>query len=287
MNIDSKPQHLMNPIVFRLIRNFIYKHSGLWFDDNKLHFVQNRLSKRLKALELHSFHRYYYYLLYDRNSQRELNEIIDSLTTNETYFFREKNQLQAFSEEILPRLREEKKADPQPGVNIWSAGCSTGEEPYTIAMLIMESRLFPGWDINITATDISSRVLSVGRRGIYSRSSFRAANAYFINKYFSHQDYGFRINDDVKRLVNFARINLLDRKRMDLIRDIDVLFCRNVVIYFDLAAKRKVMDAFYDCLKPGGFLLLGHAESLVNVSTKFDLTHLQHDLVYQKPDVQL
>lgn len=275
-------EYRMNPIQFRLLRDFVYKQCGLWFEDSQISFFRNRLIDRLKALDISSFNKYYYYLLYDKNREDEFLNITDLLTTNETYFFREKSQLKAFSEEILPIIREEKRGVISPEIKIWSAGCSTGEEAYTIAMLILETNLFLGWDIDILATDISPRVLSIGRKGIYSKSSFRTCEQYFMDNYFTKDEYGYRVKDSIKKYVDFARLNLLDKNRLNLIRNMDVIFCRNVIIYFDLEAKKKVIESLYECLKPNGFLLLGHSESLANISTKFELRHFQYDMVYQK-----
>lgn len=279
-NNDS--EYRMNKIQFRLLRDFVYKQCGLYFEDHQINLFKSRLVERLKALDISSFNKYYYYLLYDKNRDEEFLNITDLLTTNETYFFREKSQLRAFSEEILPMIRESKRGVISPEIKIWSAGCSTGEEAYTIAMLILETNLFLGWDIDILATDISPRVLSVGRKGIYSKSSFRSCDSYFIEKYFTKEDYGHKVKDSIKKYVDFARLNLFDKNRLNLIRNMDVIFCRNVIIYFDREAKIKVINSLYDCLKPDGFLLLGHSESLANISTKFELKHLKYDMVYKK-----
>lgn len=275
-------EYRMTQIQFRLLRDFVYKQCGLWFEDTQINLFKNRLMERLKALDITSFNKYYYYLLYDKNRDEEFSNIIDLLTTNETYFFREKSQLKAFSDEILPEIRETKRGIISPELKVWSAGCSTGEEAYTIAMLIMETSLFLGWDIDILATDISPRVLSVGRKGIYSRSSFRSSDPYFVDKYFTKEDYGHKIKDSIKKYVDFARLNLIDQNRLNLIRNMDVIFCRNVIIYFDMEIKKKVIESLYNCLRPDGYLLLGHSESLASISTKFELRHLQYDMVYQK-----
>jgi len=150
-------------------------------------------------------------------------------------------------------------------------------------MLILESGLLNEMHIEIFASDISQRVLQIARKGIYSKPSFRATEEIYIKKYFEQVDGKFRIKDDVKRLVNFGHLNLLDSSRIKLLKPMDVIFCRNVIIYFDNESKKKVIDNFYDSLNEGGYLLLGHAESLMNVSARFQLCHLKNDLVYQKP----
>jgi chemotaxis protein methyltransferase CheR len=206
---------------------------------------------------------------------------MDVLTVNETYFFREQNQLMAFGEEILEELKAVNRNKRT--LRIWSAGCSTGEEPYTIAMIINEKAAFSGWDIEIHGSDINQRVLQTARRGVYRKNSFRTTEPYFLNKYFVEEDGAYRISDAVKKYVNFSYLNLLDPFKAKFLGRMDVIFCRNVLIYFDNASRRRVIDNFYDRLMDGGYLLLGHAESLINTSTAFTLKHLKHDMVYQKP----
>ncbi|RMG03053.1 MAG: protein-glutamate O-methyltransferase CheR [Nitrospirae bacterium] len=267
---------------FRLIRELIRDFSGIYFDDNSKSLLERRLNGRLKSHNIRNFRDYYRYLLYDRRREDELLEIMDILTVNETYFFREKNQLTAFSEEILPEIKKRKAKGKQ--IRILSAGCSSGEEPYTIAMLIRESGLFRGWDIEIVGSDINRRVLKMARHGVYRRKSFRCTEDYYIKKYFEPQeDQSFRIKDDLKELVHFGHLNLLDSMKVRFLGMMDVIFCRNVLIYFDMPSKKRVAESFYRILNPEGFLLLGHAESLINISSDFTLKHLKHDLVYVKP----
>ncbi|MCL5422872.1 MAG: protein-glutamate O-methyltransferase CheR [Nitrospirae bacterium] len=266
---------------FRLIRDLIRDHCGIFFDDGSRFLLERRLSKRLRLHHLKDFRDYYRLLLYDKKKEEELTAVIDILTVNETFFFREQNQLKAFSDEILPEIRETKKEKKR--LRIWSAGCSTGEEPYTIAMLILEYGRLQGWDIDILGSDINQRVLTAARRGVYRKNSFRTAEQYFRQKYFIEEDGSFVISEDVKRLVSFSCLNLLDPFKVKFMGQMDVIFCRNVLIYFDHAARKKVADNFFDNLVEGGYLLLGHAESLMNISTSFALKHLKSDMVYQKP----
>ncbi len=266
---------------FRLIRDLIRDYCGIFFDDGSLFLLERRLSRRLRLHHLKDFRDYYRLLLYDRKREEELTAIIEILTVNETFFFREQNQLKAFSEEILPEIGEKKKEKKR--LRIWSAGCSTGEEPYTIAMLILEYGRLQGWDVEILGSDINQRVLATARRGVYRKNSFRTAEQYFRQKYFTEEDGSFTISEDVKRLVSFSCLNLLDPFKVRFMGQMDVIFCRNVLIYFDHAARKKVVDNFHDNLVEGGYLLLGHAESLMNISTSFALRHLKNDMVYQKP----
>jgi chemotaxis protein methyltransferase CheR len=268
---------------FLVLRDLIYSHSGLYFGEDNRFLLERRLSSRLNHYQLATFHDYYYYLKYDRNREQELSDIMDLLTTNETYFFREAFQLKAFTDEIIPELVSAKAALGDRTIRIWSAGCSTGEEPYTIAMLLLDRPELTGWKIEIVGTDISQRVLHNARKGIYGISAFRVTDERYKNRYFHEQEGGFRVADSVRELVTFSRLNLYDENRFQFLGKMDVVFCRNVIIYFDQPAKKKVIGHFYNTLQPGGFLLLGHSESLMNITTAFKLRHFRNDMVYEKP----
>ncbi len=268
---------------FRLLRDFIHDYCGIFFDDGSKFLLERRLSRRLVQHRLKNFEEYYHFLRYDRKREEELTVLIDNLTTNETYFFRESPQLKAFSEEILPELREtlaERKT-----LRIWSAGCSTGEEPYTIAMLLLESGdWWRDWQVDILGSDINQRVLHTARKGVYKKNAHRATSEEMLKKYFIEEEKGdYRIIDKVKEHVSFSSLNLLDPHKTSLINNMDVIFCRNVIIYFDKEAKKKVVETFHQKLREGGYLLLGHSESLINISNAFALRTLKNDMVYQKP----
>ena len=267
--------------VFRLIRDFVRDYCGIYFDDDSRYLLEKRLSRRVRTLHFSNFREYYRYLLYHKNREEELTSIIDIITVNETYFFREQNQLKTFSEEILPELKDINKDKKR--LRVWSAGCSTGEEPYTIGILVLEKGYFQNWNIEIFGSDINQRVLQAARSGIYRKNSFRATEPYFLRKYFREEDNISRISDNVKKYVNFSHLNLLDPFKVKLVGTVDVIFCRNVLIYFDYPSRKKVIDMFYERLADGGYLLLGHAESLINISTAFSLRHFKYDMVYQKP----
>ena len=267
--------------VFRLIRDFIRDYCGIFFDDDSRYLLEKRLSRRVRTLHFNTFREYYRYLLYHKNRDEELSSIIDILTVNETYFFREQNQLKAFSEEILLELKDLNKDKKR--LRIWSAGCSTGEEPYTIAMLILEKGGLHNWNVEIFGSDINQRVLQVARGGLYRKNSFRTTEPYLHHKYFREEKNLSQISDNVKQFVNFSHLNLLDPFKVKLVGTMDVIFCRNVLIYFDHPSRKKVIEMFYERLVEGGYLLLGHAESLINISTAFTLKHLKYDMVYQKP----
>jgi chemotaxis protein methyltransferase CheR len=278
---ETEPAIPLSEDVFRLIRDIVRDYCGLYFDDSSRYLVEKRLSRRVKSHHLNDFRDYYRFIRYDKNTEEELSAIMDILTVNETYFFREQNQLKAFSQEILEELKVINK--DRKSLRIWSAGCSTGEEPYTITMLIKEKGNFSDWDIEINGSDINQRVLQAARKGVYRKNSFRATEPYYLQKYFREEQDAFRINDSIKKHVNFSYLNLLDSYKTRFLGKMDVIFCRNVLIYFDNASRKRVIENFYDRLADGGYLLLGHAESLINISTAFHLKHLKHDMVYQKP----
>ena len=275
-----EPELQLTDEEFRLIRDLIYNHCGLFFDSDSKYLLDRRLLARLAHHNLAGFREYYQFLKYDRRKDEEIADIMDILTTNETYFFRESFQLKAFTEEILPELKALKHRERT--LRIWSAGCSTGEEPYTIAMLILELESFKGWRVEIVGSDISQRVVQHARKGIYGKSSFRCTEERYQHRFFTPAEGGYRICDEVRELVTISHMNLFDANRLALLGKMDVIFCRNVIIYFDMDSKKRVIQSFYDMLRGGGYLLLGHSESLMNVSTAFALRHLKNDMVYQK-----
>ncbi len=277
-------EHLMSDEEFLLLRDCIYDHCGIYFDSDSKYILEKRLSRRLTDLEISSFYNYYHYLKYNRKKDQELIDIMDVLTTNETYFFRESFQLKAFTDEVIPELIKIKSSRGNRSLRIWSAGCSTGEEPYTIAMLLKGIPELFGWKIEIIGTDISQRVLQHARRGVYGKAAFRTTEDQYLQKFFSPQDEGYKVNESVRNLVTISHLNLFDTNRMTMLGKMDLIFCRNVIIYFDLAAKQRVVESFYNSLYDGGFLLLGHSESLMSVTTLFTLRHFKNDMIYQRPN---
>jgi chemotaxis protein methyltransferase CheR len=280
---NAEPEIPMSDEEFRLIRDLVYSHCGLFFDNDSKYLLEKRLGKRLSLHNLAGYRDYYHLLRYNRVKEQELSDIMDILTTNETYFFRESFQLKAFTDEIMPELIAEKEKKGERSLRIWSAGCSSGEEPYTIAMLLLEMGCCKGWRVEIIGTDISHRVLQQARRAVYGKSSFRATDESYIRRYFREEEGSYRIVDAVRELVTISHLNLFDENRLALLGRMDIIFCRNVIIYFDQAAKNKVVGIFYRMMRENGFLLLGHSESLMNISTAFTLRHLKNDMVYQKP----
>jgi chemotaxis protein methyltransferase CheR len=265
----------------RLVQEIIHEYCGLSHGLDSTFFLERRLGPRLDALGLSSYREYYHYLRYDPNGGRELEDLVERITTHETYLFREDYQLEAFREEIMPELA--RRLQRRKRLLVWSAGCSTGEEVYTIAILLRESKLFDDWLVRVVGSDISRQVVAQARRGCYGLSSFRTTNPHFQSKYFREQEGKFHVRDDIRAMCSFGQLNLLSTERFDVLGRCDVIFCRNVLMYLSGDARHRIVEAFYDTLNPGGYLLLGHSESLLNVTTRFDLVHLSRDLVYRKP----
>lgn len=265
---------------YRMFRDFLKATCGLWFGDDSRFLLENRLARRMRAREIESFAAYHYLLRKGAGADDELSAVIDELTTNETYFFRERSQLRALIEEIVPARLAQRGAGP---VNVWSAGCSSGEEPYSIVMLALEAGLRPGVDLRVHASDISRRCLAKAREGEYRESSFRETPPELRGRYFKERDGLWALSPDVRRHVFFTHMNLLESARFALLGPLDVVLCRNVIIYFDRETKKRVIESFADRLVPGGHLLLGHSESLIHVTSAFELAHLRSDLVYRKP----
>jgi chemotaxis protein methyltransferase CheR len=295
----------LKPEEFRMLRDLFATRTGVKLSAEARFALERRLRERLIVLNLDTFADYHHYLRFSAHAADEWDEAVDLLTTNETYFFREERQLRGFQQELLPLLQAQARA--QRRLTLWSAGCSTGEEAYTIAILVHQSGLFfprrkltpsppfstfpegprteehPLWDIRIYGSDISRRCVAVARRGVYTDSSFRATPEAVRRSCFSPDSGGWRVSESIRQLCRFGKMNLLDEERSRAMGKADAIFCRNVLIYFDARARKTAIEVLYDRLNPGGVLLLGHSESLLNVSTAFELLHLKDDLVYRKP----
>jgi chemotaxis protein methyltransferase CheR len=265
----------------RLIQEMIHEHCGLSYGLESAFFLERRMAPRLRELGLATYRDYYHYLRYDPAGPAELEALIERLTTHETYLFREQYQLDAFRTEILSELHQRWRSRRR--LTIWSAGCSTGEEAYTLAILILEDARFRDWKVRIVGSDISRKVIARAREGTYGPSSFRTTDPAMQKRYFIDVGGQSRVRDDVRAMCSFGQLNLLSTERFHVLGQCDAIFCRNVLMYLSGAARHAIVEAFYDRLAPGGFLLLGHSESLLNVTTRFDLVHLSSDLVYQRP----
>ena len=270
----------MSDAEFRMLSDLLREHCGLHFDAETRYVFEKRVMRRVRELELTSFAAYHLLLRNGPQASQELARLVDELTINETYFFRERAQLVALVSEIVPELRGARDDRP---VHIWSAGCSSGEEPYSVVILAREAGLVPGVDFRVYASDISQRTLRRAREGLYRETSFRETDPRLREHYFARCELGWRIADEVKKHVDFIHLNLFDASKLALLGTMDVILCRNVIIYFDATGKRRTIDTFHAKLRPGGYLLLGHSESLINLSSSFELQQLRRDLVYRRP----
>jgi len=277
---DGGPR--LKPEDFRLLRDLVNRHSGIYFEDSQLFVFERRLRDRLRVLSMTDFAQYYSHLRWGVGAAQELDETVDALVTNETYFFREEYQLRAFVRDVLPDLKARAEQQGRRRLVLWSAGCSTGEEVYTLAILLLRSGMFEGWDIRVFGNDVSRRVLAVARRAVYPAHSFRATPREY-DEYFVPDPEGRRVHPRVRALCQFGQINLLDRERASVLGRVDAIFCRNVLIYFDNESRKRVIETFFERLQPGGYLMLGHSESLLSLSTAFELAHLSSDMVYRRP----
>ncbi|MHB8483331.1 MAG: CheR family methyltransferase [Nitrospiria bacterium] len=277
---ESDQKIIFSDDTFKLFQDLMRQKAGVILEENSKEFIRSRLNPSVLQKQFSDFKEYYYFLKYDKEKDAELLKVIDLLTIHETYFFRETLQLETFCDEILDEIMARNKTHRT--IRIWSAGCSTGEEAYTLSMLIMEKPQLKDWRCEIFATDISPHVLQYARKGIYTENSFRGTPSKYLEKYFIKDEIGYRIMDPVKERVVFFQINLIDPDKMFFLNEMDVIFCRNVIIYFGLDIKKKVIGTFYEKLKKDGFLLLGHSESLSYITPDFELRHFKKDMVYQK-----
>ena len=271
----------LRPDEYRLVRELFAERFGIQLGPEARASVERRLRERLAVRGHASFLEYYQFLKWNPAGAEELDEAVELLTTHETYLFREDYQLRAFRDELLPMFAEQCRTRRR--LAIWSAGCSTGEEAYTIAILVAESGLFEGWDVRVYGSDVSKRCVAAARRGVYGPSAFRTTPDDVRARWFVQAPDGYHVAETIRASCHFGQVNLLDDERTRLVGRVDAIFGRNVLIYLDQAARRRVIDTFHERLYPGGVLLLGHSESLLNVSTAFELLHLREDLVYKKP----
>jgi len=269
---------------FLQLRDFIYEKSGIYFADSKKSLLENRLTFRLKAYNFTDYEKYYYLLKYDPQAAKELRALYDTITTNETSFFRSPPQIEAFAEKALPDVMARREKAGEKTLRLWSAGCSTGEEAYTLGIVLKEvlKDSFREWDIKIYASDISEKALRSAKLATYSEYALRGVPAEIRQKYFKSENSQFVVTDEIRALVELQFLNFMDSARMQLMKGFDIIFCRNVLIYFDDAARKKIVSHLYDNINPGGYLFIGHSESLHNITRAFKLVHFPGALGYKK-----
>jgi chemotaxis protein methyltransferase CheR len=272
---------------FRLLRDFVHERFGLYFDGTQRSSLKSRLAPRLGLLGLLSFEDYYRYLRFAPERAAEQQRMVSHLTNNETYFFREQPQLDVFSDHVLPALKERRAQAEGRTLRFLSVGCSTGEEALTLAMILFNSgQFFWGWDVRVAGLDVDEAALEKAACGRYHQNSLRAVTPQQLERHFVKKDDGVRVKDGVRKLVSFRPGNLLDPASYEGFTPVDVLFCRNVLIYFSDEAIQKAVRLFHEILVPGGYLFLGHAESLARVTSAFTPIRFQGAIVYQKPEAQ-
>jgi chemotaxis protein methyltransferase CheR len=266
---------------FLKFQEFFYRKTGIRFEDSKRYFVDKRLVERIGVTGSNSFREYFSKLRFESLGS-ELQALINVMTVNETYFFRENYQFECLVNSILPEIIARKKsASP---IRIWALPSSSGEEAYTIAMCLLER--WPGiqqWDVEIISSDIDTDILAQAKAGLYSERSVQHVPEAYLRKYFRKTSKGYQIDDTMRGAVDFTRVNLQDPVDVRPYRNFDVIFCRNLLIYFDDVSRKQAAETFYDALVPGGFVLLGHSESMSRISALFKVRKFADAIIYQRP----
>ena len=270
---------------FRKFREFFYRKTGIQFDDSKRYFVDKRLLDRIAATGSDTF-RSYFTMLRFQASGEELQALTNAMTVNETYFFREEYQFKCLVNSILPDLVRQR--DRKKPLRIWSIPSSSGEEPYSIALYLLE--YWPdlaNWDVELVSSDIDTEILRRARLGKYSPRSVQNLPQVLLNKHFTRlADGDYQISRDLREAVEFTRVNLSEVADTRAYRGFDVVFCRNLLIYFDDLSRQKAAEVMYDALNPGGFVCLGHSESMSRITSLFRIRKFPEAIVYQKPEAR-
>jgi chemotaxis protein methyltransferase CheR len=276
MNGDSIP--LLTPDDLTRLCEFVYKRTGILYGENKRFYIERRLIDRMSSVGLNRFSEYLDLL---RSGSSEAEHLINAFTVNETYFYREDNQLRCLSSSLLPEII--RKRGPGDLVRIWSVPCSTGEEPYSIAIWLLENwRLVDAYNIEIVGSDIDTRVLAEAAVGIYSERALMRLPPELVERYFQTIGPTKQIIGDLRESVKFTQTNIVDATTMMAQGKFDVIFCRNVLIYFDDASRLAASHNIYEALNPGGFICLGHSESMARISDRFELRRFDDSIVYQR-----
>lgn len=279
--MSPEPCSALTPTDYDHFCEFFYRKTGIRFSPQKRYFVDKRIADRIEESESTSFGGWFRSLRLG-NDAEEIQKLVDALTVNETYFYRETEQLDLLVQQILPRVLDV-SGHPEE-VRIWSMPCSSGEEPYSIALRLLEDWAeVDRYDISIFGTDIDSKMIQKARAGLFSERSVSKLDPYLRERYFAEEKGSWRIVEELRSSIDFRRVNALDRTAMRRFNNIDVAFCRNMLIYFDDLSRRKCIDALYDALRPGGYLFLGMSESLGRVPSLFDVERHAGTIVYRKP----
>ncbi|MEI6744594.1 MAG: protein-glutamate O-methyltransferase CheR [Methylococcaceae bacterium] len=266
---------------FLKFKEYFYRKTGMLFEDSKRYFVDKRLIDRIETTDSGNFRNYFNQLRFEVSGE-ELQQLVNVMTVNETYFFREEYQFKCLVNSMMDEITRKKKDDSP--IRIWSVPSASGEEPYSIAIYLLE--YWSGihrWDVEIMSSDIDTKIIAQARRGYYSTRSVMNLSKPILAKYFTPQAGGYQICEDLRQAVEFSRVNITNAVDVRNYRDIDVIFCRNLLIYFDDASRRQAAEMFFDAMKEGGFICLGHSESMSRISSLFRVRKFPDAIVYQKP----
>ena len=261
---------------------FLYRRTGMRFDGSKRYYIDRRLTERILATRSHTFQEYFAHLRSD--AEHEIEHLINAFTVNETYFYREDLQLRCMTSSLLEEILLRKSPDEP--IRIWSVPCSTGEEPYSIAIWLMENwPAIDRYNIEIIGSDIDTRALKAAAEGIYGERALMRLSKSIKERYFRPLLNGtYQIDPGLRDSIRFTQANLIDTPSMVEYRNIDIVFCRNVLIYFDDASRRLAAENIYDCLRPGGYICLGHSETMSRISSLYQVRRFPDAIVYQKPE---
>ncbi len=274
----------ISPDEFRRLRDWLHERVGIYFEDHKLPFLEKRILQRMADTQIPTAREYHFTLKFHDPGGRELQQLVNLITTNETYMFREHEQLQVFANHCLPEIMRQKSRSLHPRLRVWSAGCSSGEEPYTLAMIlrevIEEHEQIP---TEIIATDIDENMLRLTQQATYAARSVRLVPEEYAGRHLRHAADGFQVVPDTRRLVTTRHLNLNDATAMrSMPVDFDVIFCRNVLIYFADEARQLAVDRFYEHLNAGGYLFLTRTENVGRISNNFVAQRVAGESVYMK-----
>lgn len=269
---------------FILFRDLLSQETGIYFSHDRKQHLQMALDERLSQGRYESYREYYHFIQSHPKRQEEVRHLIELITVGETSFFRNGPHFAALMNTVLPEIMEREKNKPRKTIRIWSAGCSRGSEPYSIAIALKETApSLHDWDISIFATDINQRVLDLARDGFYALRDLSHMPEEYIRRYFHKNDQHYQLVDQIKKCVKFGCHNLVKSSfRIPELRDLDIIFCRNVTIYFDLQTTKRIVEQFYDCLNDGGYLFIGHAETLWQITDKYALMEFPQAYIYKK-----
>lgn len=280
----AAPENVNDPAWIR-IRDLIYQVSGIYQAENKFYLLVSRANRRMKVVGARSPREYLEFLTARPNRESEIRNLLNEITIGETCLFRSAPQIEALRKVVIPSVAEAKKKLSFTKLRFWSAGCSTGEESYTLAMILLEEThgLLKGWTFEVVATDLNDRSVAKAQEGVYNDYAVRNVPPEFMKKYFTPSGSEFRVADSVRPHISFSRLNMLDDSKMLFMRGFDVIFCCNVLIYFDGKSKGRTVQHFYNALLSNGYFFLGHSESLYGISEKFRLVHFPGATAYWKP----